>query len=523
MNTPQSCPQCHQPLPEGVPAGRCPHCLLLAAAQEPARGGGQGSFVPPTPEALNARLEAFEVLSLIGRGGMGAVYKAIHLRLDRVVAIKLLPQELAQSDPAFGERFLREARSLAKLQHPNLVVVHDFGEVDGLYFIVMEYVEGPTLRRLLQQGALTPERALTILPQICEGLRYAHEQGLIHRDIKPENILIGDDGRVRITDFGLARLTNPHGRDISLTGSSQSLGTPHYMAPEQLRDPDSVDHRADIFALGVVFYEMLTGHLPHGRFPLPSTESAVGKNVDDVVLRSLEPDPNLRFQQADDVERALGEDSAASPPQQNVSEPEAPESKASEVEALLDDSPTPYAKRATGFAIAATVTAFLPWGSIKGGGMMFDIPWNLSEGTISLWELTIPLWMIPTVSATLALLLIMHVSNSMRLPWKVLSRVTMGTFLVCTFGLGVALWSMAKPNGEVSYNAAPTQLTFEGSPSIEMQEALGSALQGFAQNTGQAYLSPGPGVFLTPLLLLLLWFPLHRLARRQAEAEQGLS
>jgi len=503
-----TCPQCHQLLPEGVPVGRCPHCLLLAAAQD-SGPHKPGSFVPPTPDELNQRLEAFEVLSLLGRGGMGAVYKAIHLRLDRVVAIKLLPHELAESDPAFGERFLREARSLAKLQHPNLVVVHDFGEVDGLYFIVMEYVEGPTLRRLLQEGALTPERALAILPQICEGLRYAHEQGLVHRDIKPENILIGDDGRVRITDFGLARLTSSVRGDISLTGSAQSLGTPHYMAPEQLRDPDSVDHRADIFALGVVFYEMLTGHLPHGRFPLPSTESGVGKVVDEVVLRSLEPDPNQRYQRADDVERALGQEASPEPPPR-VEQPKRRPEKPVEI---VDEEASSYANRALGFAIAATVTSFLPWGSIQGSGYG-SIPWDLGDGTISVWFITIPLWMIPAVSGILSLLLVLHVKNSMRLTWKILSRVTMGTFLVCAFGLGIGLWSMANNSGEVTYGS-PTQLTIDGQP-VGMDSEMASAFLDMLPSSTDPYLSPGPGVFLTTLMLLLLWFPLHRLARRQA-------
>jgi len=505
MNTTATCPTCHQPLPAGTAAGHCPHCLLTAAAKSLPRASAIRSFVPPPPEELNQLLEGFEVLSLLGVGGMGAVYKAIHLRLDRVVAIKLLPRELAASDPAFGERFLREARSLAKLQHPNLVVVHDFGEVDGMYFIVMEYVEGPTLRHLIQGGTLTPERSLEILPQICEGLRYAHSQGLIHRDIKPENILIGDDGRVRITDFGLARLVVSDAAAISLTGSAQALGTPHYMAPEQLQNPDAVDHRADIFALGVVFYEMLTGHLPHGRFPLPSTEAAVGPGIDEVVLRTLEPNPDKRYQQADEVERAL-EHSDTPPP---APAPRVAQEYRQSMSAG-DSQRRSWATRAMILALAATVTAFFPWGTFRGGGFSFDSAWNLSSGTISLLFLPIPLWVFPLLTGATALALMMNLQRATALPWKVLSRGTMAAFLVAAFGLVITLVSMGGHQGSMSYKT--------DSP-FPMSEDLAKQLMGMMPTTAATTLTPGAGVVLTTLLLLLLWFPLHRLAKHQAAGQ----
>src|SRR5207237_7825332 len=148
-----------------------------------------GPFEAPTPAELAGRFPQLEVLELIGQGGMGAVYKARQTKLDRIVALKVLPPEWG-TDPAFAERFAREARALAKLNHPHIVAVHDFGEADGLFYLVMEYVDGVNLWQLLLDGQLPPEEALKIVPQICEALEYAHEEGIVHRDIKPENILL---------------------------------------------------------------------------------------------------------------------------------------------------------------------------------------------------------------------------------------------------------------------------------------------------------------------------------------------
>jgi predicted Ser/Thr protein kinase len=288
---------------------------LLAMARGATRSDGPAAgFVPPSLSRLAELLPDFEVQELIGCGGMGAVYRARQKRLDRVVAIKVLPPEIAKH-PAFAERFSREARTLARLSHPNIVRIFDFGEVQGLGYLVLEYVEGTNLRQLMAMGRLSPEDALLLVPAICDALQYAHEHGVVHRDIKPENILIDHDGRVHIADFGIARLLGGEGRDFTLTGTRQRVGTPHYMAPEQVETPDRVDHRADIFALGVVLYEMLTGCLPLGRFGPPSAESQVGPRVDDIVLRSLEREPDRRYQAAsamkDDVEAVWREGFAA--------------------------------------------------------------------------------------------------------------------------------------------------------------------------------------------------------------------
>jgi predicted Ser/Thr protein kinase len=216
------------------------------------------------------------------------------------VAVKVLPPE-AGRDPAFAERFNREARALARLAHPNIVAVHDVGKAGEFYYLVMEYVDGANLREVLRDGQLTPEQALRIVPQICDALQYAHEEGVVHRDIKPENILLDRKGRVKIADFGLAKLLGRDTGDFTLTGSRQVMGTLYYMAPEQVERPLEVDHRADIYSLGVVFYEMLTGQLPVGHFPMPSEKAGTDAFLDEVVLHAIEREPERRYQHASDV------------------------------------------------------------------------------------------------------------------------------------------------------------------------------------------------------------------------------
>ena len=165
----------------------------------------------------------------------------------------------------------------------------------------MEYVDGPNLRQLERAGKLSPREALQIVPQICEALQYAHDEGIVHRDIKPENVLVDKKGRVKIADFGLAKILGREPQDFRLTGAGQVMGTPHYMAPEQVEHPQDVDHRADIYSLGVVFYEMLTGELPLGKFAPPSRKVQVDVRLDEVVLHALEKEPERRYQHASQV------------------------------------------------------------------------------------------------------------------------------------------------------------------------------------------------------------------------------
>jgi len=164
---------------------------------------------------------------------MGAVYKPRQPALDRVVALKILPSKGA-SGGNFEERFSREARALARLSHPNIVAVHEFGQAGALHFFIMEFVDGANLRQLEQAGRLSPRAALQIIPQICDAVQYAHDEGIVHRDIKPENVLVDRKGRVKIADFGLAKIVGVEGGSSRLTAEGQVMGTPHYMAPEQV-------------------------------------------------------------------------------------------------------------------------------------------------------------------------------------------------------------------------------------------------------------------------------------------------
>lgn len=253
--------------------------------------GKPSSVPPPTPEEIADRFPQFEILECLGRGGMGVVYQARQKSLNRMVAIKILAPERA-SETRFAERFAREAEILAKLNHPHIVTIHDFGETGGLFFLVMEFVDGVNLRDLLRDGKLEAKQALAIVPPICEALQYAHDKGIVHRDIKPENLLLDRDGRIKIADFGIAALMGADG-DVA--------GTPPYMAPEQDQAASGIDHRADIYALGVVLYEMLTGERPAKEAIAPSKKVEVDVRLDEVVLRTLENKPALRFQQVSEV------------------------------------------------------------------------------------------------------------------------------------------------------------------------------------------------------------------------------
>jgi tRNA A-37 threonylcarbamoyl transferase component Bud32 len=307
MDTTQVCPICGKPVVSGAPQGLCPECLMKSgfetrAGNEP--GAGKSAFVPPSVEEMAKLFPQLEIIELLGQGGMGAVYKARQPRLNRFVALKILSPE-KQNDPQFAERFEREARALAWLTHPNIVTVYDFGETQGIFFLLMEFVDGMSLRRLLQTRKLASNEALAIVPQICQALQYAHDQGIIHRDIKPENILLDKKGQVKIADFGIAKILDQPPQDISLTGAKDVVGTPYYMAPEQIEKPQTVDHRADIYSLGVVFYEMLTGELPLGNFQPPSQKVQIDVRLDEVVLHAMEKEPERRYQEASEVKTAV--------------------------------------------------------------------------------------------------------------------------------------------------------------------------------------------------------------------------
>ena len=299
----QSCPTCGRRIPASSPGGICPVCLMSEGLGAPKPIDGK--FDPPSAEELAQYFPQIEIVDVIGQGGMGAVYHARQSKLDRPVALKIIRPESA-ADPSFAERFAREARTLARLNHPNIVSIHDFGEFQAGYYFVMEFVDGANLRQILDMGRMELSQALSIVRQICDALQYAHDEGVIHRDIKPENILVDQQGRVKIADFGLARLASSFAEKnsenyYSLTGTHQIMGTPRYMAPEQIESSRGVDHRADIYSLGVVFYEMLTGEVPMGSFDPPSRKQQLSGRLDDVVLRAMAREPDRRYQQASNL------------------------------------------------------------------------------------------------------------------------------------------------------------------------------------------------------------------------------
>jgi tRNA A-37 threonylcarbamoyl transferase component Bud32 len=273
---------------------------------------------PLPPEQIAPHFPQLEILECLGRGGMGVVYKARQKSLNRLVALKLLAPERVR-DAKFAGRFTREAQALAALNHPNIVTIYDFGQAGGFYFLLMEFVDGVNLRQLLSARKFTPEEALAIVPPLCDALQFAHDRGIVHRDIKPANLLLDKAGRVKVADFGIAKMLGTanaegHASEPALLENvtQTAVGTPGYSAPEQMTNPQRVDSRADIYSLGVVFYEMLTGELPGKRIEPPSGKVHIDVRLDEIVLRALENKPELRYQQVSEVKR-LVENIAATP------------------------------------------------------------------------------------------------------------------------------------------------------------------------------------------------------------------
>ena len=374
------CLKCHAPLPASAPEGLCRKCLLAAVATptEAGQPANAGATVPPPLETVAAAFPQLEILELIGSGGMGVVYKARQPRLDRCVALKLLPHSLA-ADPAFAERFNREARVFARLNHPGIVTVYDYGDAGGFFFLLMEFVDGVNLRQAMQAGRFTPQQAFGLVPKICEALQFAHDEGILHRDIKPENILLDSKGRVKIADFGIAKLVGEQRPVTKLTATGAAIGTPNYMAPEQLEHPEDVDQRGDIYSIGVVFYEMLTGELPIGRFAPPSKKTSMDERVDEIVLKALARERELRQQSASEVKTQV--EGLATPPS---SAPPAAPAVSAATAALPPQAPTTK----EGWSRLAI------WGAVL-TGLSLPIPFllllavMLGRGSIGAFELLI--------------------------------------------------------------------------------------------------------------------------------------
>lgn len=265
------------------------------------------AWVPPTAEELHQILPQYEIVKMLGRGGMGAVYMGTQTALERPVAIKILSSALEDSDAGFTQRFKNEAKAMAKLNHPGIVSVYDFGEAPGgLLYIVMEYVDGTDVAKMIaSKGRLHTEHAMAITAHVCDALAYAHERGIIHRDIKPANIMVGYDGEVKVADFGLAKV-NVGGKTLGLTMSGMAMGTLHFMAPEALMLGTAVDHRADIYAVGVMLYQMLTGKLPQGMFKMPSLlVPGLDPRYDGIITKAIMEDREVRYQSAREMRADL--------------------------------------------------------------------------------------------------------------------------------------------------------------------------------------------------------------------------
>ena len=272
-----------------------------SSSSKPSKG-----WQPPTLEEMQAMLPQYQFMSLLGRGGMGAVYKAVQISLDRVVAIKVLPGDLIDdTDAQFAERFKNEARTMAKMNHPAIVNLWDFGETQtGLLFIVMEFIDGTDVSQMIRsQGKLPEDYALSITAHVCDALQYAHDHGVIHRDIKPANILINQEGAVKVADFGLAKQS-----DTGLSGltkTNMAMGTPDFVAPEALSPGTVVDGRADLYAVGVMLFQMLTGEIPRGMWTLPGTRLGTDPRFDAIINKAMQTDRELRYQSAAEIRQEL--------------------------------------------------------------------------------------------------------------------------------------------------------------------------------------------------------------------------
>jgi serine/threonine-protein kinase len=225
-------------------------------------------------------IQGYKIISKIGQGAMGSIYKALQISMDRIVAIKVLAPKYSQNEK-FRDRFMREARAVARLNHPNIIQGIDVGDSSGVHYFAMEYIDGPTVGELLKRGgALDERRALNIVTQIARALQHAFNHGIIHRDIKPDNIMLTREGVAKLCDLGLAKVAEPRDNDAAGTRPGASMGTPYYIAPEQARGEHNVDTRADIYSLGASFYHMATGEVP---FPGQSAADVISKHLTEPV------------------------------------------------------------------------------------------------------------------------------------------------------------------------------------------------------------------------------------------------
>lgn len=263
------------------------------------------NYRPPSIEEVQALVPRDKVLGFIGHGGMGTFYRARQTRLDRLVAIKVLLVD-PQSDAHLIEGFKREARAMAKLNHKHIIKIFDFGEANSKLFLIMEHVAGQTLELLNETRRFSLQESVSMLMQVCDALEYAHGQGVLHRNLRLANTMLDENGMVKVGDFGLARLIGEELFRRNLAGDNLAMGSLESVAPEQHDEDVEVDHRADIFSLGVMLYKLTAGELPEDEFVPPSKiKPSLDPLVDGIVTRCMQRDPDRRYQSISDVRAAL--------------------------------------------------------------------------------------------------------------------------------------------------------------------------------------------------------------------------
>lgn len=268
---------------------------------------------------IGKTIDNYRILEIIGRGGMGVVLKALDINLDKIVALKMIDPFLAKNEE-FVRRFQREAKALAKLENPNIVAVHALRKTEAGFFLVMEYVESKTLSQYLsERGAFTITEVVAITKQVLNAIKHAHEAGIIHRDIKPNNILLSNDGKVKVMDFGLAKVIQDKGQTVTMTQAS--AGTLYYMSPEQIKGLKNVDNRSDIYSIGMTIYEMVTGRVPFentdsdftiqkqivdGEIPSPNVfTQGIPKQLLNIILKAIDKNADKRYQNISEIEDDL--------------------------------------------------------------------------------------------------------------------------------------------------------------------------------------------------------------------------
>ncbi len=307
MRNNSSCASCGHDLPAELPGSLCPACLFLLATPINIEISRERNLNEIDTQSIQELLTGYEIIEVIGRGGMGVVYRARQKSLDRMVAVKVLNEAFVE---AFKERFEREARILGKITHPNIVAIHDYGIELGVPYIVTELFDSKNLALIIKQKQIPLSEAIAILDQIVDAVGFLHLHKIIHRDIKPSNILVSVHGDVKLIDLGIAKI----GRDSSvcdrstLTQTGDTMGTVFYMAPELLDNAHTADQRADLFSIGVVFYELIVGKPPMGAYtPASKIIEGIDSRVDAIIDQCIADSPENRFQSIGELKESLQE------------------------------------------------------------------------------------------------------------------------------------------------------------------------------------------------------------------------